>query len=344
MVAPTITFGAEMQACPSCGAGRPIPLDYIVDNLAASSAALVSGCESCGLVFVNPPPSADELDAYYRPGGAWDRKLKHRERVLAKKLERLKGQPRRSKTSMITVANALREQTGACRVLDFGCGAGDILDKLQEQGWETAGIDPISADTITRHRMLEAMPATPSYDVVIMKHVLEHIPDPLAVLRAARAAVFDKGHLLVAVPTLDGMLEHGKRGYCINRMQHVTAYTERSLRNLMALAGFAVVERLQNSRTYRMSFLAQATDKPELVQDPLRDARREFHRLAIANEGWGARILAVRVRARRALSRHPGEAQPRASAAGARRTKPLRPSAWGLRKALGRVLGKGRQK
>jgi SAM-dependent methyltransferase len=220
-----------MKVCPSCGSANPRVLDYVNPRPSndCDTAALVSGCETCGLVFVNPPPSAAEIATYYRPGGAWEQKLDKRERGRAKKLEKLNGRPRpsRMKDFFVTEARLLNEQYGARRVLDFGCGDGKILDALQDDGWETAGIDPVSAHRITRHAMLQTMPAAPSYDLIIMKHVIEHLPEPLSTLRAARAALFDGGHLLVGVPNLDGLAEHGKKDYCINRLHHVTAYTAR---------------------------------------------------------------------------------------------------------------------
>jgi SAM-dependent methyltransferase len=299
-----VEFAEEMKACPSCRGERLRPLDYVYDNRMAATAALVSGCETCGLVFVNPPPAADELDAYYRPGGAWDAKLEKRDRVRAKKLAKLEGKARGrpDRTRIRTISTLLREQYGASQVIDFGCGDGRLLDSLQRQGWETAGIDPISAHSITRHRMLDALPATPSCDLVIFDHVLEHLADPLAVLRDARACLGPNGHVLIGVPTLDGLAQHGKKTYCVNRAQHISAYTRRSLENLLALAGFAVTEWFVANQPFRLRLLARVSDSARPIPDPLRDARRAFREAEIAETGWWcAAMQPVRTRMRRAL-------------------------------------------
>jgi 2-polyprenyl-3-methyl-5-hydroxy-6-metoxy-1,4-benzoquinol methylase len=299
-------FASELKACPSCGTGNPLVLDYVTPRASSGNnlpIALVSGCETCGLVFVNPPPSKSEVDAYYQPGGAWEQKLEKRKRGLAKKLERLKGQPRPTSMKEFFVAEAKRLHGTKDRpqVLDFGCGDGNILDALQAAGWDTAGIDPATAHEITRHVMLEAIPSEPTYDLIIMKHVLEHLPEPLSLLRAARAALFEGGHLLVGVPNLDRLAEHGKKDYCVNRLHHLTAYTTRSLSNLLALAGFSVVRKMDRGQLYRLGLVARATTAAEPLPHPLRDVQREFRQAAIAREGWlRATFIPVRRRALRA--------------------------------------------
>ena len=67
-------------------------------------------------------------------------------------------------------------------------GPGRGLRKSQRSGWQTYGIDPATAPMLAGegHTMLDAMPDEPTFELIIMKHVLEHVPNPLAILRQAR--------------------------------------------------------------------------------------------------------------------------------------------------------------
>lgn len=141
------------------------------------------------------------------------------------------------------------------------------------------------------------MPAGAEFDLIVMKHVIEHIADPLSVLRRARAALDEGGFLFVAVPTLDQLHRHGKKGHCLNRAHHVTAYTRRSLRQLLSRVGFTVLGEMPTGLPQRLAFLASARGTPATVRDPLRDARRALRRHAIKEYGVSVLLRPLRARA-----------------------------------------------
>src|SRR5262249_14623991 len=75
------------------------------------------------------------------------------------------------------------------RVLDVGCGNGELLTRLKNFGWEVAGMepDPTAASLARMHfgidvrgRMEDFEDA--SFDVITLSHVIEHLPSPLATL------------------------------------------------------------------------------------------------------------------------------------------------------------------
>jgi 2-polyprenyl-3-methyl-5-hydroxy-6-metoxy-1,4-benzoquinol methylase len=80
---------------------------------------------------------------------------------------------------------------GAC-VLDIGCGNGRVMMQLRSVGWEVSGIDPdpksaarareAGLDVRTGLLEPEAWPAG-HFDAVLMNHVIEHLHDPLGILR-----------------------------------------------------------------------------------------------------------------------------------------------------------------
>jgi 2-polyprenyl-3-methyl-5-hydroxy-6-metoxy-1,4-benzoquinol methylase len=88
------------------------------------------------------------------------------------------------------------------------------------------------------------------YDVLLFGDTLEHIPDPVAVLRRLRTKLRDDGVLVVSIPNfanwavrlqvLAGRFRYNDRG--ILDRTHLRFYTEKSVRELFAAGGFEVVD------------------------------------------------------------------------------------------------------
>jgi len=93
------------------------------------------------------------------------------------------------------------------RILDVGCAGGALLDRLARAGFENlSGADPfIAADGETplgvplMKRYLSEV--TGEFDLIMFNHSLEHVPDPIATLKAAHEKLARGGICLVRVPT-----------------------------------------------------------------------------------------------------------------------------------------------
>ena len=103
---------------------------------------------------------------------------------------------------------ATQPRIGA-RVFDFGCGFGVWLNSFQDRGWITSGLEPSTDVAFVRHERLTSIPADARFDLVIVWHVLEHLPRPLDTLRALAAALAPGGFCLVSVPRVDTLAVHG---------------------------------------------------------------------------------------------------------------------------------------
>jgi SAM-dependent methyltransferase len=129
-------------------------------------------------------------------------------------------------------------------VLDFGCGDGKFLNRLQDAGWETYGIEPSSEVAFLRHTRLTTPPQDGSFDLVFLHHVLEHIRNPYGVLQQLARTLREGGILFVGVPRLDTLPLHHDLKYCLDGRKHLMCFSERCLAGLLARAGCSVVGNL----------------------------------------------------------------------------------------------------
>ncbi|MCX7033565.1 MAG: class I SAM-dependent methyltransferase [Arenimonas sp.] len=94
-------------------------------------------------------------------------------------------------------------------ILEVGCGKGDFLDRMRQQGLEATGIDPAyEGDSPYILRAGFAPGIGVGADAVVMRHTLEHIPDPIGFLDLIRRANDGRGLVYIEVPCLDWILDH----------------------------------------------------------------------------------------------------------------------------------------
>jgi SAM-dependent methyltransferase len=139
---------------------------------------------------------------------------------------------------------------GRGRLLDFGCGGGAYLDRMNKLGWQVTGLDtsPVAVARIRRDRGLQALVGSlphpqlerGSFDVITMWHSLEHVHEPLEVLKAAHALLSPGGKLLVAVPNIDSLAFRwfGMAWYALDLPRHLTHFSPQTLPLMLERAGF----------------------------------------------------------------------------------------------------------
>lgn len=311
----------ELSSCDACRSPEIRPLDVMrVRRATGSRLVFIVGCRACGLVFTSPMPSPEELEHFYGAEGGWAERHAGRTAKLASVHARRKGRPPRAKPAVQRPRDlllaavdryvpVLNPEPGA-KAIDVGCGDGKLLNALQDLGWETYGIEPSTGVAFLRHHRLDTLPADGSFAFGVLHHVLEHVPDPLALLQQMAAAIREGGGLFVSVPRLDTLPRHGDYRYCINGKNHLVAFTEVCLRGLLLRAGFSTVatlddpaldERITNGQPLRLRLVARRTKIPAaLPASPLQPALRAFSSYDAKFRGWHervARLAPVRFRA-----------------------------------------------
>jgi ubiquinone/menaquinone biosynthesis C-methylase UbiE len=151
---------------------------------------------------------------------------------------------------------ALAHISAADRVLDLGCGAGDLTAELQTHAASLVGVDVAEAAlrrARVRHPGLSFLLAEiggrlpledNSFDVVWSSEVIEHVPDTARWMSEVRRVLRPGGRLLLTTPS-HGRLRLAVAGverYSAPLGDHLHLYTAGSLRALLADFDFDQVE------------------------------------------------------------------------------------------------------
>lgn len=151
-------------------------------------------------------------------------------------------------------------------VLDIGCGLGQMLSKLKEQGYKRLkGID-ISNESITfcREKGLDvdqitdiidyARDSAVKYDCIIMSHVLEHIEKSKIIdtlISIKTKLLSDKGIFLLMVPNAQS---NTGAYWMYEDFTHTTLFTAGSALYVLKSAGFTHIEFINADGTAYLPF------------------------------------------------------------------------------------------
>jgi 2-polyprenyl-3-methyl-5-hydroxy-6-metoxy-1,4-benzoquinol methylase len=147
------------------------------------------------------------------------------------------------------------------RVLDVGCGAGEITSEIARAGFDVVGID-VAAEPLRRARARDPQLdvrlvatdgewplADASFDAVWAGETLEHVLDTAAWLSQVRGVLRSGGTLVLSTPAHDRLgvlaLALSARGFDEHfdpRSDHVRFYTRRTLARLLADFGFEQID------------------------------------------------------------------------------------------------------
>lgn len=239
-------------------------------------------CRECNLLYLNPRPTPSEIRNYYPPEyypleeprrpRPIDRFFKRLSNALKKGIMvEFYGYPPQTGMTTTRLISALRRLLlwpeylhlkiagrdiipfrGGGRILDVGCGPGKVMRVLRDRGWDVYGVD-FSAVAIEHARvrlglnvicgdLLQAHYKDDFFDVVMFNHSLEHMYDPLEILRETYRILKPGGLLLVTVPnaaSFEAWL-FGRWWVHWDVPRHLYHFTTETMSRLVEKAGFRV--------------------------------------------------------------------------------------------------------
>jgi len=291
---------ASQEACSVCGSAGNILYSHLRDQLFSAPGEWTLRCcdnPQCGLIWLDPMPHPDELGKFYqtyythapksdqpakpertRPKRPLKASLKG---YLANRFGYARGEcsswtrllgwttwltPVRRMHLDFTLMHLPAVPGG--RVLDVGCGGGQILANLQQHGWIGEGVDfDPQAVAAARERGVHVRlggladqnyPAG-SFDAVIMSHLIEHVPDPSALIQECYRILKPGGRLAIVTPNPQSLshrlFKRAWRG--LEPPRHLYIQTRNSLGKLTRNGGFSEVS-LETSARFAEGMFRQA--------------------------------------------------------------------------------------
>ncbi len=211
-----------------------------------------------GFFEVEDKPSAEELNSYYREKyyqnaeGSYEHSYSENElRYFHNKIE-----------EKLLVASRFIQLDSESKVVDIGCGEGWVLDYLRTRNIDVVGLDfssygcakfnPKCLESFVEgdiYVSIDRLKATGKrFDLVWLDNVLEHVIDPLDLMRKCNSIMSEKGLLMVEVPNdfsviQNYLLETGSidKAYWVAFPDHLSYFNKEGLENLGAEAGLQAV-------------------------------------------------------------------------------------------------------
>lgn len=216
----------------------------------------------CGLVWLDPMPLEQDIAKAYRDYYTHKKESKDKAdlglELIFKKIIKLlyKG------ILLITLVRRERrrhnlmylDKTQPGRLLEVGCGDGSRLNKIRKLGWELEGqeVDPEAAEIARSKYGLSVHLGNlkslgfkeSSFDAVIMNHVIEHVHDPVDLLRECHRILKPSGMLVVITPNIEsyGHRYFGSDCRMLEPPRHIHLFSTKSLKHSALKAGFQSCE------------------------------------------------------------------------------------------------------
>lgn len=210
-------------------------------------------CAMCGFRHAVPLPSPEKLDREYRENYYSEEKPTY--------LVHAGEDQQWAELAQIDRLDAFERilGPGRRRLLDIGSGPGFFLKTAKARGWDAKGIEP-SRQAAAHARSMglevaegffgaETAPALGRFDAIHLNNMLEHVPDPIGILRAAGDILEPGGVLCVGVPNDFSPLQVASSAtqntgeWWIAPPHHLNYFDFPTLSNLLERLGFQVSER-----------------------------------------------------------------------------------------------------
>ena len=255
-----------MVACRACGQTSVRAKHAASEMMFGTGGSYVyQECDECGSLTLSNPPdvAAHYPETYYR----------HLELRVSQSIRWYVKALRIAYDRWVPIVSPLSGRWGMglrgasdalTRVLDVGCGAGRMLERLRDLGMrDLTGVDPygVSSSAAANGRsgslrlirgLVEDVHGT--FDIVVLNHSLEHVEDPAAVLAAVKARLSANGRAVVRTPVVGySWRRYGRLWVQLDAPRHLTIFTQRGILECARRAGLHVERNTYDSTAFQFS-------------------------------------------------------------------------------------------
>jgi SAM-dependent methyltransferase len=155
-----------------------------------------------------------------------------------------------------TAGVALRTSSA---VADIGSGNGQILRFFERNGFsKLVGFDPyLTGDRVVgrgiRLHRAELGEIPDRYDLVMVHHAFEHMPDPVRTMTSLARLVSPRGALLIRTPVADSWAwrHYGVNWVQLDAPRHLHVHTARSIQHLATRSGLRICRSFRDSTGFQ---------------------------------------------------------------------------------------------
>ncbi len=241
----------ELLSCDICGSNRYHTLLQTQDFIYKVPGTFnIVKCDFCGLLYLNPRPNQQSIVKLYEQ--YYDSGVSEKEKPSLMKTLIRKNLIMRRFWHYITgeyISEMLIKAKG--KVLDIGCGCGDLLEDLHRCGCEVYGIE-INPNAVAvcqqkgfnvfSGNLEEARFQEDFFDTIIMWHVIEHLPSPKKTLLEIRRILKPYGKVFIYCPNVESYLFNlfSKHWSGLQIPFHFYHFTGMTIRKLVETTGFQI--------------------------------------------------------------------------------------------------------
>ncbi|MFU8884466.1 MAG: class I SAM-dependent methyltransferase [Cyanobacteriota bacterium] len=191
-------------------------------------------------------------------------------------------------------------------IFDIGCGAGGVLLPFQDKGFETYGCD-LGGEYLERGKAAGLRLDQGDWSIlsrhgkahlVILNHVLEHLPYPLDMLRRLLELIEEDGYIYIEVPGI--LYSYKTYGDFLLFLQnaHLYHFTLGTLTDAMKKCGYSLVKGDERIRALYKKNTLTSYEHPESQYLPILlylITNELFRILGIPRHGLGLRSMVSKV-------------------------------------------------
>lgn len=251
-----------LSNCPVCSSSQFSPFLSCVDYTVSNETFNIVECNSCSFRFTNPIPTEDKIGEYYKS----EDYISHsgtKKGIVNRLYHLVRNYTLKQKFKLVN------KHAKGKTLLDIGCGTGDFLNYLKQQGWNVNGLEPDEdarnlcktshgIDTVSTSELHNL--ENESVDIITMWHVLEHVYNLNKDLEKIKSVLKKDGTLFVAVPNCSSYDAKKYKEYwaAYDLPIHLYHFRPNNIKELFAKYNMEVVDMLpMKFDSYYVSLLSE---------------------------------------------------------------------------------------
>jgi len=218
-------------------------------------------CNECSFMCINPQPSDELLEKIYGD----DYFVLSANQEGSDHVSKLKASTADSYLDILLDKNVINK-----KLLEIGCGNGDLLVRAAERGLDITGVEysPFACKkardkikgfngNIIQGDISELISGEEHFDYIVFCDVLEYVRNPRLFLKWVYQLLEPDGKIFCVVPSLDSWsAKLLKTNWMEFKLEHLSYFDTRNLRSLFFQEGFSEIRHFPAKKTLSIDYIA----------------------------------------------------------------------------------------